>query len=118
MTAKKYKNNDTFEFRGLIYRYDSNYGEWRLKYATRMPAFVPDTIMECQGQRVGSTVYRLRGYEAPTPWGALKKWLKSVISQQKHKVKENLRSLSESQKELIFYQSPRWSKPQKRAKRR
>lgn len=68
-----FKHRELLEFKGVSYRYDKTYGEWRLIEPKEAEYFVPKTI-RAYGDR-----WEVHSTRAATPVEALETWFAGLI---------------------------------------
>lgn len=73
--APVYKHRQTFEFKGLTYRYDKTYEEWHLVEKQTAPTNVPRTIFGKHDSWSAGSLSTI----AKTPIAALEAWCSSLI---------------------------------------
>lgn len=91
------KHRATFEFRGLTYRYNKTYGEWRLVGFKKAPHHIPDTIMSGTSRTTQGpqSYWCAGGVSGATPQQVLEKWAQSLIALRKREAREAERNAKE-----------------------
>lgn len=88
-SSEDYKHRDTFVFRGLTYRYNKPYGEWRLALK-KPPHRIPDTIQSATARTTAGTqhFWRAGGYSGPTPLATLEAWAKGITELRRREARQ------------------------------
>lgn len=108
----EYKHRETFKYKGLVYKYDKPYGEWRTSilgetkfYSWRGINF-PFTIFS--GDERGR--WTAGHFSGATPLAALKKWETQQLRAAKVREKSGKAIIKESQAIQRLLNSNRWKK--------
>lgn len=97
-----FKHRELLEFRGVSYRYDKPFGEWRLVDPKNADYFVPKTIYG-YGDR-----WEVHSTRAATPLLALETWFAELIDLRKREAAEAKQKAAEAAAEAKRLKTASW----------
>lgn len=83
----EYKHREILTWRGLTYRYDKTFGEWRL-VDKPAPWGAPKGIMGWGREQNGRSQWEVHGCRASDPVAALEKWISALIDLRSREARE------------------------------